>query len=98
MDEKPTEIDYGQMGYVVEEALFGRKDKHDGYNAFRRLMSSRSELLEQNASLQQRVEALLEANTILRDAVRQLAHGKYSGRDYANQVLADTAAQEQGEG
>ena len=74
-----TEIDYGQLAYVVEEALFRRKDKHLGFNAFCHLMSNRSELMEQNASLQQRVEGLERVRDILVDGIVQarMDNGKH---------------------
>jgi len=42
------------------------------------------------AAMRSEREVLREKVKVLREAVRELAHGKHSGRDFANQVLADT--------
>lgn len=39
-------------------------------------------------------DALLAANVVLREALREIAHGKHSGRGYANQILAETSLPE----
>ena len=40
------------------------------------------------------LDALSAANTVLRKALHEIAHGKHSGRGYANQILAETALPE----
>lgn len=71
----------------------GRKTKdplkgHDGFCPILFLRGLADAADEENIALKQWVERL-------REALREIAHGKHSGRAYANQVLSETGAEEE---